>query len=68
MFDGKPNATSPAVHIKDLRKIYVVSQQEANAKAVLQGLMHRRKVEIPAVDGMPDTRIGKERLRRGWAV
>lgn len=43
--------TSPAVHIGDLRKTYVVSQQEAGAKATLQGLVHRRKVEVYAVDG-----------------
>lgn len=44
--------TSPAIHIRDLRKIYVVSQQEASAKAALQGLFHRRKLEVPAVDGI----------------
>jgi ABC-2 type transport system ATP-binding protein len=49
---GEPTVTSPAVHIKDLRKIYVVSQQEAGAKAALQDLVHRRKLEIPAVDGI----------------
>ncbi len=49
---GEPTVTSPAVHIKDLRKIYVVSQQEAGAKAALQSLVHRRKLEIPAVDGI----------------
>ena len=43
---------SPAIHIKDLRKVYVVSQQEASARAVLQSLVHRRKLEIPAVDGI----------------
>ncbi len=50
--DGEPTVTSPAVHIKDLRKTYVVSQQEAGAKAALQSLVHRRKLEIPAVDGI----------------
>jgi ABC-2 type transport system ATP-binding protein len=50
--DGEPKVTSPAIHIKDLRKIYVVSQQEANVVAALQGLVHRRKLEIPAVDGI----------------
>jgi ABC-2 type transport system ATP-binding protein len=43
---------SPAVHIKDLRKIYVVNQQEAGAGAVVRGLVHRRRLEIPAVDGI----------------
>jgi len=44
--------TLPAVHIRDLRKTYVVSQQEAGAMAALQGLLHRRKAEVPAVDGI----------------
>lgn len=43
---------SPAVHISNLSKTYVVSRQEAGALASLQGLVHRRKVEIPAVDGI----------------
>jgi ABC-2 type transport system ATP-binding protein len=44
--------TSAAIHIKDLRKVYIVSQQEAGTRAVLQGLVQRRKLEIPAVDGI----------------
>ena len=44
--------TSPAIHIRDLRKIYIVSQQEAGARAALQGLVHRRKLEVRAVDGI----------------
>jgi ABC-type uncharacterized transport system ATPase subunit len=44
--------TSPAVHIQALRKVYVVSQQEASAKAALQGLVRRQKIEVPAVDGI----------------
>jgi ABC-2 type transport system ATP-binding protein len=42
----------PVVHIKDLRKIYVVSQQEAGARAALQDLVRRRKLEVHAVDGI----------------
>lgn len=49
---ARSTVTSPAVHIRDLRKTYVVSQQEAGAKAALQGLVHRRKVEVHAVDGI----------------
>ena len=41
--------TSPAIHIKDLRKIYVVSQQETGMWAAAQSLVRRRKVEIAAV-------------------
>ncbi len=44
--------TSPAIHIKDLRKVYVVSRQEAGVRSALQGLVQRRKLEIPAVDGI----------------
>jgi len=44
--------TSPTIHIRDLRKIYVVSEQEAGAKAALESLVHRRKVEVAAVDGI----------------
>jgi len=44
--------TSPAIHIRDLRKIYVVSEQEAGATAALKGLVHRRKQEVRAVDGI----------------
>ena len=45
-------AKPPAVHIEGLRKTYLVSQQEAGAKAALQGLFRRRKTEVPAVDGI----------------
>jgi ABC-2 type transport system ATP-binding protein len=48
----QPTLTSTVVHIKNLRKVYVVSRQEAGARAALQGLVHRRKLEIPAVDGV----------------
>jgi ABC-2 type transport system ATP-binding protein len=50
--DGKQKATSPAIHIKDLRKVYIVSRQEAGTRAALQGLVQRRRLEIPAVDGI----------------
>jgi len=44
--------TSPAIHIRDLSKTYVVSQQEAGAKAALKDLVHRRTQEVRAVDGI----------------
>jgi ABC-2 type transport system ATP-binding protein len=50
--DNMPAMTSPAVHIENLRKVYVVNQQGAGTKAALQGLVQRRKLEIPAVDGI----------------
>ncbi len=43
---------SPAIHIRDLRKVYVVGQQESGAKGAVQGLVHRRKLQIPAVDAI----------------
>jgi ABC-2 type transport system ATP-binding protein len=49
---GMLAATSPVVHIENLRKVYIVSQQEASVRAAVKGLVQRRKVEIPAVDGI----------------
>ena len=44
--------TSPVIHIQALRKVYVVSQQEVGTKAALHGLVHRQKIQVPAVDGI----------------
>jgi len=44
--------TSPAIHIRDLSKTYVVSQQEAGAKAALRDLVRRRMQQVRAVDGI----------------
>jgi len=44
--------TAPAIHIRDLRKIYVVNEREAGAIAALQSLVHRRTQKIAAVDGI----------------
>ena len=43
-------STTPVIHIQDLRKVYVVSQQESGAKAAMQSLIHRRRLEVAAVD------------------
>jgi ABC-2 type transport system ATP-binding protein len=43
---------APAIHIKDLKKTYVVTQQEATAGAALRGLINRRKVTVHAVEGI----------------
>lgn len=48
----KTIVTPPAVSIKNLRKVYVVSQQEAGARAAIKSLVHRQRIEIPAVDGV----------------
>jgi ABC-2 type transport system ATP-binding protein len=45
-------AGSNAVRITNLRKVYVVSHQETAARATLQSLVRRRKLEIAAVDGI----------------
>jgi ABC-2 type transport system ATP-binding protein len=44
--------SSPAVHIRDLRKVYVVSHQEAGAKAAVRSLVRRNRLEIAAVDNI----------------
>ena len=44
--------TTPAIHIRDLRKTYVVTEREAGVRAALRSLVHRRREEIPAVDGI----------------
>src|SRR5512136_750431 len=49
---AEPAMTSPAIHIRNLSKVYVVSQQEAGAKAALKDLVHRRMQEVRAVDGI----------------
>jgi ABC-2 type transport system ATP-binding protein len=48
----KPTMTSSAVHLRDLRKVYVVSEREAGVMAALQSLVHRRTEKISAVDGI----------------
>jgi ABC-2 type transport system ATP-binding protein len=40
------------VHIRDLRKVYVVSRQDSGARAVVRGLLRRQKLEVAAVDGI----------------
>src|SRR5512136_990378 len=49
---AEPAMMSPAIHIRDLSKVYVVSQQEAGAKAALRDLVRRRIQKVPAVDGI----------------
>jgi ABC-2 type transport system ATP-binding protein len=43
---------APAIHLRDLRKIYVVTERETGVRAALQSLVHRRVEEVPAVDGI----------------
>jgi ABC-2 type transport system ATP-binding protein len=48
----KPAMTSPAVHIHDLSKIYVVSKREAGMIAALKSLVNRGAEQVHAVDGI----------------
>jgi ABC-2 type transport system ATP-binding protein len=43
---------SPAIHIRNLQKIYVVPERESGFKAAFQSLFHRRTTEVRAVDGI----------------
>ena len=49
---GNPGTAGTVVRIKDLRKVYIVTHQETGARGSLQNLVHRRKEEIAAVDGI----------------
>jgi ABC-2 type transport system ATP-binding protein len=44
--------TDSAIHLRDLRKIYVVTERESGMGAALQSLLHRETEKIPAVDGI----------------
>jgi ABC-2 type transport system ATP-binding protein len=52
MSTQKDNLMAYAIHVRDLSKFYVVSEQETGTKAAFQSLVHRRKVEVRAVDGI----------------
>ena len=38
------------IHIQGLSKTYMVNQQEAGTSATVQGIFHRKKIEVHAVD------------------
>ncbi|MDP9316191.1 MAG: ATP-binding cassette domain-containing protein [Chloroflexota bacterium] len=42
--------STPAIHVKDLRKTYVVPEREAGLKAALRSLVRRTAREVKAVD------------------
>jgi ABC-2 type transport system ATP-binding protein len=46
------NMGTPAISLRELKKVYVVNEQESGARAALKGLLHRRKVEVEAVGGI----------------
>jgi len=51
-FDIITPMPTPAIHLQDLCKTYVVSEREAGVGAALRSLVHRRTQEITAVDGL----------------
>ena len=46
--EGMPDA----VHVRDLRKTYVVPEREAGARAAFASLLHRRTRDVHAVEGI----------------
>ena len=44
--------SSPAIRIRNLSKTFVVTKREAGLRAALRSLVHRRREEIRAVDGI----------------
>jgi ABC-2 type transport system ATP-binding protein len=42
----------PAICVRDLKKIYVVSRREAGMRAALGSLVRRQRLEVPAVNGI----------------
>ncbi len=44
--------TSNAIHVRNLRKVYSVTEREAGMLAALSSLVRRHVEEIPAVDGI----------------
>ncbi|MGB8959965.1 MAG: ATP-binding cassette domain-containing protein, partial [Candidatus Aminicenantales bacterium] len=43
---------APVIRLRDLRKTYAVTEREPGLRAALAGLVHRRKSEVRAVDGI----------------
>jgi ABC-2 type transport system ATP-binding protein len=44
--------TALSIHVRDLRKVYVVSHRDPGIRAALASLVHRKKERISAVDGI----------------
>ncbi|PPD58591.1 ABC transporter ATP-binding protein [Dehalogenimonas etheniformans] len=42
----------PTIQVNELRKVYVVSQQEGESSSGLSGILRRKKTEVAAVDGI----------------
>ncbi len=44
--------TSPTIHVRELRKVYTVSEREAGMRAALRSLVRRQIEHVSAVDGI----------------
>ena len=49
---GVGTSGASAVHVSNLRKVYVVSKREPGFRAALRSIVHREAISIPAVDGI----------------
>ena len=47
-----PQPRAPAIHLRDLRKVYTVHEREAGVLASMRSLVRRRSRDIAAVDGV----------------
>lgn len=43
---------SPALYVRDLQKTYVVTERESGVLAAIQSIVHRKKTEVLAVNGI----------------
>jgi len=46
------SSDAPTILVRDLRKVYIVSEQEGETASGLSGILRRKKIEVPAVDGI----------------
>jgi len=44
--------SQPSINVQDLRKVFSVNEQETGTGAAIRGLLHKRKISVPAVDGI----------------
>jgi len=42
----------PAIEVKELRKVFIVNEQETGTGATFRSLIHKKKINVPAVDGI----------------
>jgi ABC-2 type transport system ATP-binding protein len=49
---GKLVYNKPVIEVKHLRKVFIVNEQETGTGAAFKSLIHKRKISVPAVDGI----------------